>query len=431
MKSLVQYVFENIDNKTAYLLKTYDEAIEFFQQKLKNGNTLQDEVKISNEQLEALYKYCHENNMPAPIVGCYGNSKYGFAFRRWFNENIQNNIKDVNGDSFTFNKESKYFKQYHNTALKEDGKFVPTAQDYEELICFAYNKINNIFILDDDNCEAIGISKSKKDNLINYYNINHEAIDSIANILYKSCPCNKGYGKLKNFSGNKITNEWAELYKEEYGGNNSKPNATPKTDIISLDNKYCISLKEAGGSQLMSAKIIEAKATLLFACDSLKDNERTEVLSILANLLNINETDKKRKENTEDIFDEFGPDDLKGKTLTQMINDDPVFSERVKKSKEKGKFFEKQLNDLIISKYPNYKESLYKEAMTGIHKFTKESHCIANCVLVWDDIDIKNTKVYSIDEYYNHIKDKSKVTVDFKTWPTSNRSGQTLKIITQ
>jgi hypothetical protein len=42
-----------------------------------------------------------------------------------------------------------------------------------------------------------------------------------------------------------------------------------------------------------------------------------------------------------------------------------------------------------------------------------------------------NTTIYSIDEYYKHIENKSKVTVDFKSWPTSNRSGQTLKIITQ
>lgn len=425
------YILEDLSNKTVYLLKTCDDAKEFFKQELKNGITLQDEVKISDEQLEALYEYCHEKNMPAPIVGCYGNTKYNFAFRRWFNENIQNEIKDSDGDSFTFNKDSKYFKNYHNTSLKENGKFVPTAQDFEELICFAYNKLNKIFDSDEINYKAIGISESKKDNLISYYEVNNEVINKIAEILHKQCPCKKGYGKLKNFKGKKITDEWAELYKEEYGGKGATPNATPKTDIISLDNKYCISLKEAGGSQLMSAKIDEAKATLLFACESLNDKEQKEILPILANLLNINETDKKRKENTEDIFDEFGPDDLQGKTLSQMIKDDPKFAERIKKSKEKGKGFEKQLNELIISKYPNYKEALYKEAMTGLHKFTKESYCTANCVLVWDDVKIENTKVYSIDEYYKHIENKSKVTVDFKSWPTSNRSGQTLKIITQ
>ena len=426
MKHLREYIFENISNKTVYLLKTLDDAKDFFKRKLKNGITLQDDAGISDEQLEALYEYCHEKNMPAPIVGCYGNTLYNFAFRRWFNENIQSEIKDKNGDSFVFNKSSKYFKNYHNTSLKEDGKFVPTAQDFEELICFAYNKQYKIFNSDEENYNAVGISSNKKDNLLNYYKVNSNVINKLAEVLHKSCPCLKGYGKLKNFKGTKITKEWAELYDAGV-----TPNATPKTDIISLDNKYCISLKEFGGSQLMSAKLNEAKATLLFACDYLDDKDVKEILPILANLLNINESDKKRKENTEDIFDEFGPDDLHGKTLSQMIKDDPEFAKRIKKSKEKGKNFEKQLNELIISKYPKYKEALYKEAMTGIHKFTKDSHCAANCVFVWDDVKIENTKLYSIDEYYEHIKDKSKVSVDFKSWPTSNRSGQTLKIITQ
>ena len=81
--------------------------------------------------------------------------------------------------------------------------------------------------------------------------------------------------------------------------------------------------------------------------------------------------------------------------------------------------------------YPNYKEALYKEAMTGLHKFTNESFCKANCVFVWDDININNNKIFTIDEYYKHIENKSKVSVDFKSWPSSNVSGQTLKIITK
>lgn len=435
MKHLSEYVFENLEDHSVYLIKTYDDALAFFKREPKNGISIQDDIKISDEQFESLYNYCNTHNMPAPIVGCYNNTKYNFAFRRWFNENIQNEITDSDGYSIlsTFNKDSKYFKNYHNTALKEDGKFVPTAQDFEELICFAYNRIYNIFNSDDKNCEAVGISKNKQNNIIQYYELNNVVLNDIAKTLHKYCSCKEGYGKLKNTTGKKITDEWAKYYTKEYTGNESKPNTTPKTDIYSLDtnHKYCISLKEAGGSQLMSAKINEAKATLLFACEALNESEQKEILPILANLLNINETDKKRKENTEEIFDEFGPEDLQGKTLTQLMKDDPEFKHRVEKSKEKGKGFEKQLNELIISKYPQYKEALYKEAMTGEHKFTNESFCKANCVFVWDDINVNNNQIFSIDEYYKHIENKSKVSVDFKSWPTSNRSGQTLKIITK
>lgn len=424
MKKLVEYIAESLSDKRVYLIKTPDECKEYLKRQInKTGETLQDSLGISDIDIDALYQYVNDNNMPAPIVGCYQDSNFGTAFRRWFNENVQKQIINSDGDPFTFNKSSKYFKNYHNTALKEDGKFVPSAQDMEEIISYAYNKIY-CKMNDDENCKAVGINKNKKDNLVNYYNINKTAIDAVVSVLHDKCPCSKGYGKLKNFSGKKIKDEWADLYES------GKPNATPKTDIISLDNKYRISLKEAGGSQIMSAKIDEAKATLLFGCEYIKEEEKKEILPILCNLLNINETDKKRKENTEAIFDEFGPEDLNGKTLTQMIKDDKEFAKRIEKSKERGKLFQKQVNELIMDKYPDYKKGFYVEAMTGNHKFTEASNCAANYVFVWDEIKNENTKVFTIDEYYDHVKNKSKVTVDFKSWPSSNRSGQTLKIIT-
>lgn len=425
MKKLNEYIVENLSDHTVYLIKTADECKKYLKRKIGKGDTtLQDSLGISDIDIDALYQYVNENNMPAPIVGCYQNTQFGTAFRRWFNENVQRTITNSDNDSFTFNKESKYFKGYHNTGLKEDGKFVPTAQDMEEIISYAYNRLY-CKMEDDANCKAVGISEKKRSNLINYYIINKTSIDAIAEVLHDKCPCSKGYGKLKNFSGKKIKDEWADLY--EHG----TPNATPKTDIISLDNRYRISLKEAGGAQIMSAKIDEAKATLLFGCEYITNDDKRTVLPLLCNLLNINETSKKRNENAEAIFDEFGPDDLNGKTLLQRIKEDSVFAERIAKSKEKGKTFQKQLNELVLSKYPEYKKGFYIEAITGNHKFTKASNCAANFVFVWDEVKNENTKIYTIDEYYEHVKDDSKVVVDFKSWPTSNRSGQTLKIITK
>ena len=412
------------DKHNKELIKTAEECKEYLKRKLPRKEiTLQDDLKIYDDEIDALYEYVKENNLPAPIVGYY-NGEYNIAFRRYFNEDIQKKI-DIDGEPFSFNHNSQYFKGYHNTALKEDGKFVPTAQDYEELICFAYNK-KYCKMNDDDNANAIGINNNKKQNLINFFNINEQTLTEIADVLHEKCGCDLGYGKLKNESGNKIKSDWSAIYE------NGKPNATPKTDIISLDKKYRISLKESGGSQLMSAKLNEAKATLLFATEYVKnETDKNKILVLLCDLLNINESDKKRKENTEDVFDEFSKDDLNGKTLTQMMNDDSDFRKRVEASKQKGKTFESQLNKLILDVYPQYKEGFFKEAMTGYHKFTEESCCAANCVLVWDDVNTSNSNVYSIDEYYKHIENKSKVVVDFKSWPTSNRSGQTLKIITK
>lgn len=427
MKKLNEYIVENLSDHTVYLIKTADECKKYLKRKIGKGDTtLQDSLGISDIDIDELYQYVNDNNMPAPIVGCYNNTQFGTAFRRWFNENVQSMIKNSEHDSFTFNKESKYFKGYHNTSLKEDGKFVPTAQDMEEIISYAYNRLY-CKMEDDANCKAVGINEKKRSNIINYYIINKISIDAIAKVLHDKCPCSKGYGKLKNFSGKKIKDEWADLY--EHG----TPNATPKTDIISLDNRYRISLKKAGGAQIMSAKIDEAKATLLFGCEYIKnDDNKREVLRVLCNLLNINETDKKRKENTEEIFDEFGPEYLNGKTLRERMAEDSKFRDLITNSKDKGKTFQKNLNDLLsLKKYSEYKKGFYIEAITGNHKFTKDSNCAANFVLVWDDVKNENTKIYNIDDYYEHIKDDSKVVVDFKSWPTSNRSGQTLKIITK
>ena len=439
MISLFEYLQNNLisicevkNNGNQYLLNTLDEELDFFKEqfiiKKKTKKTdsdkttcLQDELNISDESFEELYKYVSEHNLPAPFVANYGNKLHYVAFRRWFNESIQNDL------NFTFNKNSRFFKQYHNTSLKEDGKFVPTAQDFEEIISFAYNA-KYCKLKEDQNIEIVGINKSKSDKIISYYNTNKTIIDEIIDVLHSKCPSKQGYCKLKNIPGNKITKEWKEKGMYE----NKTVNGTPKTDIMSVDGKYLLSLKEYGGSQLMSAKINEAKATLLFATEYMKnEDEKNEVLILLSELFTVKDDYKTSESEKEDIFDEFGSKDLNGYTLSQMIKKDKEFAKRVEKSKAKGKYFENQLNELIINKYPEYKYGLFVEAMTGNHKFTQESKCSANFIFVWDDINTSNSKLYTIDEYYKHIEDSAKVTVDFKSWLTSNISGQTLKIITK
>lgn len=439
MKTFVEYLTESLmllegnNNGTQYLLSTLDEAKDFFKQEFvlkaktkkrpqEETSNIQSELNISDESLEEIYKYVSEHHLPAPFVANYGNQSHYIAFRRWFNDDIQKQLIET-----PINKDSRFFKGYHNTNLKEDNKFVPSAQDYEELISFAYN-LNYCKMDEDQSSSAAGIDSNKKDKMISYYNSNKKVLDQIVSVLHKAYPSPKGYGKLKSVKGNKIQKDWVD--KGLYGS--KKCNGTPKTDIMSLDGKHLLSLKEYGGSQLMSAKINEARATLLFATEYMKDDtEKNEVLALLAELFTVKEEHKTSTEEKEDIFDEFGSVDLNGYTLSQMVKNDPEFAKRVAKSKEKGKYFEKQLNELIINKYPDYKYGLFIEAMTGNHKFTEESKCAANAVLVWDDVDISHTKVYTPEQYYKHIEKDAKVAVDFKSWPTSNISGQTLKIITK
>ena len=116
-----------------------------------------------------LYKYVEDNNFPAPIVGCYNNTKYNIAFRRWFTPNQQKKII-VDNISFDlcFDFESKYFKGYHNTSLKEDARYVPSAQDFETIICFGYNKLFSD-IDDDENIKLLGLNEAKGHDINNYY----------------------------------------------------------------------------------------------------------------------------------------------------------------------------------------------------------------------------------------------------------------------
>lgn len=444
MRSLKEYIIESFDNK--FLIKTPEEAKKFLKKKYKESITIQDIIKISDEDIDILYKYSYENNLSAPLVGSYS-SNNGIAFRRWFNNDVINKIRNDYDDFFihftnakeNFGKNSTIFKGYHNTSLKEDGKYIPTAADFEELICFAYNYICYHIDKIKDNkkykekidqiCQLIGIDLNKKNKIVSYYESNSDTLNKMAQKLLEKCPCDKGYKKLKN-TINDITNEWESLFKLD----NSKPNKTPKTDIISIDGKYRISLKKSGGSQLMSAQTDEAKATLICSVDDVEEKYKDKILDrlISQDMLNIMQDNtkswKKRNEEIEDIFAMFGQEDLHGKTLTQMKKEDPEIMRRYEESRKKGKNFEVMLNELLKN-YPSYKSSFYIEAMSGKHKFGKDSFACANFIFVWNDIKPDKSTIYTPIEYYDLIKNKSKVVVDFKSWPTSNKSGQTLKII--
>ena len=453
MKHLAEYIKESIDeNKWTdrWLIKTEEDAKEYLKYKFKPSKNaketcLQNELGISDNEIEKLYDFVHEYNLPAPFVGSYraknGKINFSIAFRRWFNPEKQKELTkwndnnpdrkyDLSDVEFTFNSDSKYFADYHDTLLKENGIFIPNAQDWEELISLAYNKNFSKEYKDktlEDISKLVGINNNKIVNMIKFYNTNRKTINNIAAVLFNQCKNISGFEKLKN-KKNQVSKEWYDkgMYKD------IEPNNTPKTDIISKDAQIRLSLKKEGGSQLMSAKLPESRATLLFGTEYIKDDdEKSEVVTLLTNLLTVNKPTRNADDEEIQVFDDFGPEDLNGHTVTQMCKEDPEFNKRYEASKKKGKDFEKQLNELVLNKYPDYKEGLYIEAMTGNHKFIKNSPSIANYIFVWDDIKPSNSKLYNPHEYYEHIKNNSVVTVDFKSWPTSNRSGQTLKIITK
>ena len=126
----------------------------------------------------------------------------------------------------------------------------------------------------------VNITNSKIENLLNYYTDELKFVNNCAESLKQYILAdNIKLHKLLTES-NKNTEEWKLLgnYKET----NDRPNNTPKTDLISSNEKYKISLKKANGSQVMSGAYNEARATILCACKdaNFKYDEYDKLLSI-------------------------------------------------------------------------------------------------------------------------------------------------------
>lgn len=436
MISLYNYICEATGSQV-FLIKTAEECNKFLDQYINKSNTTlrdalqkEDGLGLSEDMINALYEYTKDKNMPSPIVGCYGNTKFNIALRRWFNEKHQKEVFD-DGYSFydCFNFNSKYFKGYHDTTLKEDGKYVPSASDFELIICFAYNK-NYCKFDDAANASFVGIPKNKIEDIINYYNVNSDTLNVLVKTLEFVDKKHTGFRKLNTITS-QISTQWSNFFKDE----GCSVNATPKTDIISGDGKIKVSLKKAIGAQIMSAKAAEAKATLLFCINEISNKQKVSkeelhlIYEFLYQNLNIVTGDKKKQENFNEVFYEITADILGNRTLREFQEQNEEF---VGKIKENGKSFQTKLNKLFDD-IKDYKRAFLFEALTGTNKFVANSPSTANYVFLWDDVTLSDNYLYSVDEYCDYLmehQNKWNVTVDFKSWPRSNKTAQTLKIIT-
>ena len=92
---------------------------------------------------------------------------------------------------------------------------------------------------------------------------------------------------------------------------------------------------------------------------------------------------------------------------------------------------EEQQDDFLeLAENKDFMRALLLEAMSGNHKFGKDSDCAANCVFVWSNNASKNKFYTSIEEYVDHIlQDKLKVEISWKTGGST--SYQVLRIVTK
>ena len=144
-------------NKTSsgyLLLKTYEDAKEFFKDK-------QDSLKKLNlrlQDIKAIYDIAKKYNKISPIVAHY-KSKKVFVFRRWI-DNYLNEWQSITHnshitDSWFWTPVHGIYAGPHNTNLKESGVYTPSAEDMESIIAFAFNKITNQNYNDYDNIKYV------------------------------------------------------------------------------------------------------------------------------------------------------------------------------------------------------------------------------------------------------------------------------------
>jgi len=133
------------------------------------------------------------------------------------------------------------FKQY---ILNE--KSGPSATQWEELITLAWNKLITGGKYDDS---LLKISNIKSYNNKEYLPIAEKIATKLADVVIVPTEIMKHYGS----NGSKTTPFWKKI--------TGKSSDTPKTDMIVGDHR--ISLKQSGGSQLMSGNRTESIATLL------------------------------------------------------------------------------------------------------------------------------------------------------------------------
>ena len=144
-------------NKTSsgyLLLKTYEDAKEFF----KDKHDSLKKLNLRLQDIKAIYDIAKKHNKISPIVAHY-KSKKVFVFRRWI-DNYLNEWQSITHnshitDSWFWTPVHGIYAGPHNTNLKESGVYTPSAEDMESIIAFAFNKITNQNYDDYDNIKYV------------------------------------------------------------------------------------------------------------------------------------------------------------------------------------------------------------------------------------------------------------------------------------
>lgn len=206
----------------------------------------------------------------------------------------------------------------------------------------------------------------------------------------------KSAGSLRKLPNSEaeVTQEWIELgrYKEF----DATPNNTPKTDIISDNGKFRISVKESTGARLMSGAMSETMATLLAAAT---DKDREKLLNLLDSLIGL-KTRARINGTTKSVLNR-----LKGKDSS----DDPDEAAIIRINAIKT-----EIDNMLKSISSEMRNAILIEAASGAVKFGKDSPACANYILTWDP-KTGDCELTDVKEFIKSHGDKYKIKTAYKS----------------
>lgn len=243
-------------------------------------------------------------------------------------------------------KGAKGYKSGSFTHVKAAGS-PPTGAEWEDVIVYAYNKLNNK--PSDAATEEVAMK------FIAYA----EIADKIAGNFNGKLKANQLVQTGRGMGSISLGPIWKEA---------GAKNKTPKTDIASSDFREKISLKKAGGSQLASPTKAEAIAIVKAAMSGMGEDSK-----IANRLVSVMET------NMSQLVSREAAGDLRKQSKAGVKTDAVIdFQEKDKGNRELTKMLEGLINqDTIVNAL--FSKHLVFEAATGNHKFgTAKSPAAAN-----------------------------------------------------
>ena len=441
------------ENQAQYLLVTFAQAKEY----LESHDSLKD-TNITLDDVKALYDYSIEHSKtkadakryldgrPEPIVADYAGKTGCFALRDW-TAKVEKNVFDaskITRKAAGSKTKNNLFCGFHNTMLRTGettatpNTMNPSAQDFESLICLAYNVKNDAL----NSKEAKGLTEaeeirkqlktgtltedkiSESDLAKQFYLEHKEQLDACVEPLFEEPAVKQSSGvRLDKLDADaKSSDTWQEIGTIA-GDDKSKlrPDSTPKTDIISSNNKLRISLKKSAGAQLMSGKQNEAVATIITALyRTFKHNESKWPKAI---------QDFKKTLTTSRWATIKSEAKLKIAELKRKKDPTPEEKEMLDAVKQGEQQIGAVRNTLLelIATNKQFENNLLYEAITGNTKFggkfdeVSAAKPVANYLLTWSMEDANANHVYTVSDYIKHLQNKVRPKYSF-SYKTSGKT---------